>query len=79
MYVANEWLKPLVIIAVMSVCLGCDYMVEGCEEKDGLAPVCGLQAPEDLAVLPGGKQVLVSQFGGLDGSLWGRIRTLRCG
>lgn len=47
--------------------LGCEApegtLISGCQAKDGIEPICGLQAPEDMAVLPGDKFILFSQFG----------------
>lgn len=34
-----------------------------CEEVDGIKPVCGFTNPEDLAVVPGGDFLLVSEMG----------------
>jgi len=34
-----------------------------CEESNGIAPVCGFRNPEDLAVVPGGDFLLVSEMG----------------
>ena len=39
-----------------------------CEDSMGIHAVCGLQNPEDLALLPDGDHVIVSQFGLMDGS-----------
>lgn len=55
---------------------GCGSGVEpivGCEAVAGIRPICGLQNPEDLALLPGGRFVLVSQFGGMGPSTAGSI------
>lgn len=39
---------------------------EGCGVPVGnVLPICGMQAPEDLEPLPGGRALLVSEFGGL--------------
>lgn len=34
-----------------------------CETKHGITPVCGFRNPEDLAVVPGGEMLLVSEMG----------------
>ena len=34
-----------------------------CDEQNGVKPVCGFTNPEDLAVVPGGKLLLVSEMG----------------
>ena len=44
-----------------------------CRDAGGLHVVCGLQNPEDLALLPGGHEVIVSQFGSMDGTRSGNI------
>lgn len=36
--------------------------ITGCDEVDGVTPVCGFTNPEDLALAPGGAWLLVSQF-----------------
>ena len=38
----------------------------GCEPMGSVRPVCKFQGPEDLAALPGGKALLVSEFALLD-------------
>ena len=48
----------------------------GCGVPVGkITPICGLQAPEDLEPLPGGRELLVSEFGGLAGGP-GRLSAL---
>ncbi|MGI9286288.1 MAG: SMP-30/gluconolactonase/LRE family protein, partial [Pseudomonadales bacterium] len=41
------------------------FLVSDCEARGDLKPVCGLQAPEDLAVLPDQRHILLSQFGNM--------------
>ena len=36
---------------------------ERCEAFEGMLPICGFQAPEDLALLPDASGILVSEFG----------------
>ena len=47
--------------------------IETCEATETLEPICGFQNPEDLAVLPKGDFLLVSQFGSMDGAEPGSI------
>jgi hypothetical protein len=37
--------------------------ITSCEPKGAATPLCGFQNPEDLALLPGGRHVLVSEYG----------------
>ncbi len=48
-----------------------------CADAPGMHPVCGFQNPEDLALLPGGKALLVSQFGAMDGARSGNLALFR--
>jgi hypothetical protein len=57
----------LIAITSLSGCGRELAKIEDCVAKDGLVPVCGVQNPEDLAVLPGGRYVLSSQYGGTAG------------
>ena len=45
----------------------------GCEAGAGIQPDCRFQNPEDLAVVPSNRGLLVSQFGGMDGAVAGNI------
>ena len=53
----------LLLLLAPLLALGCSGPppITGCEARDGFEPVCGFQNPEDLAVLPGGEWLLVSQ------------------
>jgi hypothetical protein len=44
-----------------------------CQGTENVRVVCGFQNPEDLAVLPGGRGLLVSQFGSMDGTRAGSL------
>ena len=48
-------------------------LIETCEAEGDARPVCEFRNPEDLALLPDGARVLVSEFGALDGSRDGWI------
>ena len=39
--------------------------IEGCQSDDALTVYCDFQNPEDLAVLPDGRHILVSEFGAI--------------
>ncbi|MGH7343244.1 MAG: SMP-30/gluconolactonase/LRE family protein, partial [Candidatus Rokuibacteriota bacterium] len=54
-------------------CGGSPEAITTCEDAPGMHPICGFQNPEDLAVLPGGKALLVSQFGAMDGTKSGSL------
>jgi hypothetical protein len=41
--------------------------ITDCEAVGRARPICGFQNPEDLALLPDGRTLLVSEYGGLDG------------
>jgi sugar lactone lactonase YvrE len=47
--------------------------IQACEDSGDIHTICGLQNPEDLALVPGGKQVVISQFGSMDGSRPGNL------
>lgn len=54
---------------------GAPASLTGCDSVGGLTPVCGLQNPEDLAVLPGGDWLVTSQGPGRDAA--GSLLALR--
>ncbi len=47
--------------------------VLACEDVGELHAICGLQNPEDLALLPEREKVIVSQFGSMDGTRAGSL------
>jgi hypothetical protein len=47
-----------------------------CEPRGNARPVCGFQNPEDLAALPGGAAILVSEYGGMQGEKPGDLALL---
>ena len=63
--------------AIALACGGGPGAITGCDPADGLTPVCGFQNPEDLAPLPGGNWVAVSQFPRADGSSPGSLVAFR--
>ena len=48
-------------------------IVMECADAQGIHAICGMQNPEDLALLPDGRTVVVSQFGLMDGSQAGNL------
>jgi hypothetical protein len=67
----------LLFVLALSACGGSeDAAITGCNPVGELEAVCGLQAPEDLAVIPGERFILLSQFGGVEGHAPGNIALL---
>lgn len=67
-------------IASLALVLGCGGgapPIIDCTDIPGMHPVCGFQNPEDMALLPGGKALLVSQFGAMDGTRAGNLAVFR--
>lgn len=61
--VTAAWAAGVVASQLAAAAAGADA---GCGVRFGrVLPICGLQAPEDLERLPGGRELLVSEFGGL--------------
>jgi hypothetical protein len=56
----------LALVASVGVAAGCSApeALSECNPADGLTPICGFLNPEDLATLPGGAWIAVSQLGG---------------
>lgn len=53
-------------LLALTACAGkVEFIVSDCETLGDLEPICGLQAPEDLAVLPDQRHILLSQFGNM--------------
>jgi len=52
---------------------------EACAAVTGVTPSCGWQRPEDMEPLPGGRLLLISEYGALNGGVPGRLSTLRAG
>ncbi len=60
------------LLAPLLACGGGAEPITSCEAERGIRPICGLQNPEDLVVLPDGT-LLVSQMGLMDGSRPGSL------
>ena len=75
----GQSLAPLSIapaLALGGLLVGCapSYPhVTSCQDIGDLHVICDMQNPEDLALLPGDAQVVVSQFGSMDGSRPGNL------
>ncbi|MCB1846601.1 MAG: WD40 repeat domain-containing protein [Halieaceae bacterium] len=72
---------PSLFAAALALTLcGCGVpdgtLVTDCEDRGPLHPVCGLQSPEDIAVVPGGDYLLLSELGNM-GEFPGRIALFR--
>jgi len=50
--------------------------VTDCAPRGNARPICGFQNPEDLALLPDGHTLVVSEYGALDGERSGRLALL---
>jgi len=63
------------LLLAVAAAAGCTHLepVRDCEPRGPARPVCGFQNPEDLAVLPGGRRLLVSEFGNIEGTRAGRL------
>jgi hypothetical protein len=66
-----------VVLATLVAFVGCSRpdAITSCAPAGASTPLCGFQNPEDLALLPGGRQVLVSEYGD-SGARPGRIALL---
>jgi len=66
------------VLAVTVATTGCSDSepIVSCDSSGGITPLCGYQNPEDLALLPGERAILVSEFGSMDGARAGRLASL---
>lgn len=63
----NNRLKVLLLGISLAVCHGLQADVQsGCEKVANVQGFCGFPAPEDIDILPGGKQLLLSPIVGMD-------------
>lgn len=70
-------MRRLIVALVLSSCvwMSCGReKVQECVGDGAITPICGFVHPEDLEVLPGGRHLLVSEYGGPMGE---RATTLR--
>jgi hypothetical protein len=71
---------PPAWIAVLLAALACGGQSESirdCVARGGIEPICGFENPEDLAVMPGGTWLVVSQFAGAGGEVGGSLVAFR--
>ncbi len=66
-------LAMLLFFPTLLIACGAPEGIVDCNPVAGIEPICGFQNPEDLALLPDGRSMLVSQFGEMDGSQPGNI------
>jgi hypothetical protein len=63
------------VLALGLVACGTVEPITSCDPIGAATPLCGFQNPEDLALLPGGREVIVSEYGDA-GARAGRISLL---
>jgi hypothetical protein len=67
------------MLAFAAVTAGCSVEhppILTCEPAEGLIPDCRFRNPEDLVTSPGGRFILISQFGGMEGTAAGSLVAL---
>jgi len=67
---------PLALLVALGASARGAEPILDCEPRGRARPVCGFQSPEDLAGLPGGEAVLVSEYGGMLGEKPGDLALL---
>src|SRR5215510_431131 len=65
----------LLLVSLGPIACGSTPAITSCEPIGHAAPLCGFQNPEDLALLPDGRHVVVSEYGDV-GLRPGRISLL---
>ncbi|MBN1652855.1 MAG: hypothetical protein JXA30_03685 [Deltaproteobacteria bacterium] len=60
----NVFLRVFTVAFVSVACSSLEPIVT-CESRGEIRVICGLQNPEDLAVVPGGRYIVVSQLGSI--------------
>ncbi len=68
---------PIVVVWTMIGCAEPITPVMGCKPHGGLTPDCRFTNPEDMAPLPSGDGLLVSQMGSMDGAQPGNLVAFR--
>ena len=63
----------LTCLLVSTGCSPSQPLLTHCEDAMGIHAICGFQNPEDLALLPDQRRVVVSQFGAMDGARPGNL------
>jgi sugar lactone lactonase YvrE len=59
-------LALVVFTILVSACSSELPTIVGCEARDGIRPVCGMQSPEDIAATADGRHLLLAHFGGME-------------
>jgi len=73
---ASASVAAVVLAAALLWLPGCGEVtppITSCEASGAIEPICGFQNPEDLALLPDGRTLVVSQFGAMDGARPGNL------
>lgn len=55
-------IRVLGLAVLLAACAPAPARITGCAAQDGLEPVCGFAAPEDMELLPDGHTLVVGQF-----------------
>lgn len=52
-----------VLLSVTACSVRDDILITDCQPLGDITPICGLQSPEDIAIVPGGQHLLLSELG----------------
>lgn len=63
----NKLLSSASLVFALSACVDDKMRIAGCESVGDIRPVCGMQAPEDIAALADDRHLLLAHFGGMAG------------
>jgi hypothetical protein len=74
-----SWCVAAGVLLLVSGCGDPVPPISSCEAGAGMTPDCRFRNPEDLAVVPGGGALLVSQMGQMDGSEPGNLAVYQPG
>ena len=59
---ARRWLSGVLLLGLVAPACARLEALRSCDGEDGVQVLCGFQNPEDLAAVPGGEWIVVSQF-----------------
>jgi sugar lactone lactonase YvrE len=71
--------SPCLALATLAALAGAAASAAGaddCRPRGDATPLCGFRSPEDLAPLPGGKAIVVAEFGGMHDATAGALSLL---
>jgi hypothetical protein len=70
--------RTLIVLPLFTLlaCGGGPEPITTCDSRGGVTPLCGWQNPEDLVALPGGRFIVGSEYGGMEGEAPGRLALL---